>query len=787
MLLHYFKIAFRSYQNNKTQSLITLFSLAIAFALVALSAYWNRYEQTYDSFIAGHENIYLVGHKQPGDTRIDSSSPYGLHSILMKKYPEVDKACGINTAWQDDKMVEINSHTIQAGCEKVTPEAVEIFGIQWMEGNQNMESWNENEVAISEQIARKVCGKESPVGLKLSLKDDDEEITSEYQIAAVFKTWPQHSNFDFQILKKLVDETTPFHLTICETYVRFKPNANINQFLQKLESTPVIVGTGHKITNSSLTPLSNLHYTFPKEVRNLRLNDVKLFTGAAMLLSLCALLNYLTLFVNRLRTKGRDMALRAICGSSSWQLGVLLMVEYLLLLLGALLFSLLFIELFYNGFVKLSQLEITRSTLYAGCSYLLLFIFGLATLLSLVPILYFKQKTLRVQMETAPVRLGKNRFRIAGVCMQLFISLLFIFCSSVMIKQIHYLIHADINMERKNIAWVKGRIRGSDFLNNILKQIPSVTESVPAFTPLFPAQNVHPRQVQGFEGREDLAINAREVYINQEIAQFYGLRMKEGPESFDLKKDEVLINETFAKQLGYTNPIGKIFPYRHRKVVIKGIVQDFQYQNPTQPMPALYFLPELESVRNWISLVAFKYTGDFANCEAAIREALIKAEQEADSLSQSRLKWYSIMIKDGETVYQEYLTSEFNLMKLLNIITVMSLLIALFGVYALIVQECERYRKSIAVRKVFGAQVKDILMMFFKEYMMQVVIAAALAFPIGYVLMKQWLEGYSRQTSIGIEVFLGIFFGTAILVLLCIGWHVWRAANENPATAVKKE
>ena len=78
-------------------------------------------------------------------------------------------------------------------------------------------------------------------------------------------------------------------------------------------------------------------------------------------------------------------------------------------------------------------------------------------------------------------------------------------------------------------------------------------------------------------------------------------------------------------------------------------------------------------------------------------------------------------------------------------------------------------------------------MMFFKEYMLQVVIAAAFAFPIGYALMKRWLEGYSRQTSIGIEVFLGIFIGMAILVLLCIGWHVWRAANENPATAVKKE
>ena len=65
--------------------------------------------------------------------------------------------------------------------------------------------------------------------------------------------------------------------------------------------------------------------------------------------------------------------------------------------------------------------------------------------------------------------------------------------------------------------------------------------------------------------------------------------------------------------------------------------------------------------------------------------------------------------------------------------------------------------------------------------------AALVAFPIGYVLMKGWLEGYSRQTGVGIGVFLGIFIGMAFLVMLCIGWHVWRAANENPATTVKKE
>lgn len=223
---------------------------------------------------------------------------------------------------------------------------------------------------------------------------------------------------------------------------------------------------------------------------------------------------------------------------------------------------------------------------------------------------------------------------------------------------------------------------------------------------------------------------------------------------------------TLAEQLGDPNPVEKTFD--EGLSVIKGVIYDFAYQPPTEPVRAVIFRESNPNTNN----IAFKYSGEFVDCKTAIEKAF-----EGEFIS----------LRDGETVYKDYVRSELNLLKLLNVITFISLLIALFGVYALILQECERQRKNIAIRKVYGAQVKDILMMFFKRYIMQVVIAAAFAFPIGYVLMKHWLEGYSRQISIGIEFFLGIFVGMALLVTICIGWRVWHAANENPATAVKKE
>ena len=132
------------------------------------------------------------------------------------------------------------------------------------------------------------------------------------------------------------------------------------------------------------------------------------------------------------------------------------------------------------------------------------------------------------------------------------------------------------------------------------------------------------------------------------------------------------------------------------------------------------------------------------------------------------------------------LQGELNLQKLLNIITGVCILIALFGVWSMIMLTCEQRRKEIAVRKVFGATTKDILDMFFLEYMTLQGVAALVAFPIGYACMKPWLEQYVVQTSIPWWIYVGIFLMVALLVALCVGWRVWKTATAHPADEICK-
>jgi ABC-type lipoprotein release transport system permease subunit len=338
-------------------------------------------------------------------------------------------------------------------------------------------------------------------------------------------------------------------------------------------------------------------------------------------------------------------------------------------------------------------------------------------------------------------------------------------------KQIHMLINID-NIERKQIAWVSAKVKDVDVICSVLQQQPFVKEMLAIQKPLYPSSPHLQLNIFDWDGKaaDIKSIKVAPYAINDEIARFYGLRMKEGTSSFELGENEVFINETLAKEMNVENPVGKVLDKRYR---IKGIIYDYQIQAPNAPLIPIYYSSPGFAPK---SHVAFKYDGDWKTCVGTLEKEIRKKGV------QGRLS-----LEDGEEYYQYYLKSEFNLLKLLGVITVVSILIAIFGIYALIMQSCDQHRKEIAIRKVHGAGVMDILMMFFKQYMMQVVVAAAIAFPIGYVLMKNWLEQYARQTSISLWIYLCIFLGISLLVTLCIGWRVWKAANENPAWVIKKE
>ena len=165
----------------------------------------------------------------------------------------------------------------------------------------------------------------------------------------------------------------------------------------------------------------------------------------------------------------------------------------------------------------------------------------------------------------------------------------------------------------------------------------------------------------------------------------------------------------------------------------------------------------------------------------------IQCREKVEAIAKEVYPNATIQLTNTEEEYNKFLTSENALLRMLTILSLVCILISVFGIYSQIVLTCEQRRKEIAIRKVNGANVRNILSMFGKEYAWLLVIASVIAFSIGYAIMKHWLESYTLQTPISWWIFASIFIGIAIVIALSIGYRVWKAANENPADVVKSE
>ena len=148
---------------------------------------------------------------------------------------------------------------------------------------------------------------------------------------------------------------------------------------------------------------------------------------------------------------------------------------------------------------------------------------------------------------------------------------------------------------------------------------------------------------------------------------------------------------------------------------------------------------------------------------------------------------YNFWRMDLDELFEEYTKSERNLLMLISIITVVAILIAVFGIYSMITLSCTQRRKEIAIRKVNGAKAKEVFLLFFREYFVVTLLSSIVAFPIGVYIIQRWLEQYIRRATMEWWLFAGIFALITLIVFVSIFFRVHRAAKENPAEVVKSE
>ena len=787
MIKHCLKIAIRNLVKYKVQSAVSILGLAVGFVCFSLSLYWIHYEMTYDHFRQDADRIYMVRtNDEYTEGKISTRVPYSLAAYLAQHFPDIAVAAPFHLI---SERISVNDKYQDAVFSSADSAWMNLMDIRIIKGNRNFMLPKDNaEIAITEEAAKKWFRTEDPIGKEVKM------LRRTKKICAIVQAENRHTNFPFDFIGNPELGKTWWYIT-WSLLIKVKPDTDIEELESKinanlpaeLKQVTSIRKTG--IERIILTPLSKLHYA--KDFRDdkeagITFQYIIYFSIAGILIITCALINYLTLFINRMRVRQREMALRMIHGANIRSLVSLLTVEFLLLLACAVTTGFLLIEICFPSFIELTGIDTAKSSLY-GEAFLFIGLISLIILTAIIGLLYILyHRSLHLSLRYNTGRSTGTQLRRGSIVLQLFVCLSFIGCTVLINQQLDYLRHRDLGLKIKNRGSfsVMGDMDYTPLIRKI-KELPMITEVMqPDYYPIV-SQLTAIGQFDNWEGLDipiDTPVPVKLFLGKEDFFRFYDITLLAGEWLDDLSTyEDIIINESLARRMGWSpqEAIGKHIIQSYITYTIVGVVKDCHYGAPTLPIPHTGFLVgEQMGLMQRSAGILFKYKeGTWNECRKAL-EHLYQTECSPENI---------LRLNSEEEVYNNYLRSEEMLTRLLSFASLVCILTAMFGIYSLVTLTCEQRRKEIAIRKVNGATVWSILYLFFREYLIMLCIAALFAFPITYVIIKQWILNYVRQVSISPLPFILILIGLALTVIAGISWRVWKAANENPAEVIKNE
>lgn len=803
MIIHYFKTTIRSLTKYKAQSIVSIIGITIGFTAFILGGYWNYWENNFDNFHPEVNRLYAITTTGIAKDATGKSEELNqLHKddeeYFIKSLPEIEQRCSYT--WHELRP-EINGHSQKLHGIVTDTSFFNLFYARFVDGGYKSVPLNKQSVILTERTARKLFGSVQCAGKNFISGNS-------FTIAGVIKDYPENTEFILDYI--LLGEPTTNHVKRYTTYIRARKNIDINALKTKIESHKSIAKLeweqeSTKNWTFNLRSPAEVHLNCHAELKN-RFRNIYILSIAGLLVFISSLMNLLVLFIGQQQQKERNNSFYISMGASPASLIIKSLSELALPLIIALCLSVCLIELLfpyyqeytcwtrYGMYNDVAQ-RIGRSNLL---EHALLYMCISTTLfmgISLIPIIHivrniFSQIKSKEKQTNPPVQL--RRLLIIG---QVGIGSLFFISSLVLFKQLHFIHYADKGISYQNVIQVNLgftashnqdiRILKSRILEN------SYVEKVSCIT--FPVFN---ERIDWYSVQETgMAFSPEDVgnkrtnyclYVDNDYFSLFGLQLKAGSWITEQNPNDMLINETGFKQLGYKNllnqkvcvPAGSDDP----NIRVCGVINDFHYNSMQLPISPVFFCIATERVIEAVpaQYIYIRYKPGYQSETLAHLRKVIK---EIDNNEVSEEK----KIIELSSIMESFNKQEETIFTLFCLLAFLCILISTFGIFSLVSLSAEQRKKEIAIRKVNGATFNNILHLFFKEYFILVVIGNAIALSIGYLLMKQWLETYAYHTPLSWWLFVLIILFTCIIVILATFRQVSNAARTNPAEAVKTE
>lgn len=771
-------------KRNKLYSAVNLLGLSLSMAFVLLLAVYVTSQLSTDSFQKNADRIYVIAQKET------VTSAYWMSRHMKANFPEIEKSASYSTNGLQE--YKIDGNIVNARTSYADSSFFDMFSFPLVEGDLREWKASIGGVLISESFAKAQFGDKDPVGREIRFDGADSTVST-LTVSGVFKDIENSiiRPCDIFLRGEIMTITNRANdermsnagSSIC--FVMAYPNADLparhDDVLKWCRKNfwTYLSDYGGDENDVRIIPLRDVYFLsegyedYNDSLVMGNKTTVMLLGGMCFLLLLFAILNYVNMTTALSGFRAKEMATRRLIGATKGGIFMKMIVESTIICAAAMVIAVLLGEAISPAASKVLNYDISIFKAISPASVLVCVLFAVlvGVIAGLVPALII-QKTEPIEIVRGTLRLKtKTLYSKVIIVIQNVITVVMLVTAFTMYLQIRSMINAPMGYNTEDQITISNEYGRAGELAPLINKLKaeSCVEAVGLGDgyPMFDTNNWTMSTESGREASFQL-VKGDSAYFN-----ILGIRKKQDNHTPDC----YWLNEYAYGVLGIDETATEFTTKSNRTMQIGGIYYDFKIKPLLEEQhPALIYQYDEYPAGKWPWTILVKTTPDH-------KEAFARVKAVFSELYPDKLFDASYVEDDIKAVF----ASENRVLEIMVIFTILSLFVSALGLVAMSSYYMQQERRTVSLKKVYGADYNSVLWGLVAEFMKMIGVAFVIAVPVAWYLMHTWLNGYSYRIGLHWWIFAVAGLFTALIAVLSVLWQAVRAARTNPAIELKKE
>lgn len=787
--MYYYRNFIYAFRRNSFANIINIIGLVLAFAFAFVIFTQIDYHLSYNDDIKGYNEIYRYSFvDQVFDDPMDYFSPkmgesMATSSSHIKGFAMV-KIAGNE---YDYHMGETNDRTVKLTSYSGIGDYLSFFAPDVLFGDiKKLEE--PHTVVLPLSMARKIFGKSNPVGEHLYCEDLKEDLLV-VGVVADYKDNNFLSKGLFTSTKADSDSNSNYHLFVkidSPNHMKEISQSMTNQFLKIVGWDRIL--TDHKV-EGCLNRLDRLSLSNDDLMAGRTVSiSTWLLICFSIIILIIATINFINFKQAEMPMRLRNFNTQRILGASMIRLRLALVVETVAVALVAYIVACIVVYLMPSMGIQ----SLVVGSLSLGKWHITLLVFVIATAIGVLCGIYPASfvghipPAIALKGNFGLTRRGKF-IRMLLISFQFLATIVLLIWIGVMEQQSHFVKTASYGYDRDRIAigQMKPEWLGhTNAIKNELKQIKGVEVVSYAGAKIGAQDNYFDFSLTDKDGTQ---LNLSLIFCDNDFINLLGLNILDGYNFHSSDKTQLVITKTTATLNPSLKVGGEFYGYPIVGVSSNCQFHSFRIDDTKKSLGFVVVGNEQNSDDAIAKMKQFSNANIYVKLAQNVNKYQV-LEEISKTLSRKFPTKYDVSFTFlNDIIYGENYKSELLFAKQILCFTFLAILISIIGVAGMTMFETEYRRKEIALRKIAGSTIKEILLLFNKRYIAIVTFVFIVAAPIGYILGRYWLMPFAVKVSISPFIFMGSYLIVLLIAVVTVSVRTFIVAIQNPLYSIRTE